>query len=120
MSPMRHGRVVVGLLAVFLSPRTPTAQPALAGELLHITRATGPITIDGDLSDEGWQRATRIDKWYETRPGDNVEPKVKNVGYLTFDDRFLYAAFEFEDPDPSAIRAPFAERDNIGNGFNDY
>jgi hypothetical protein len=120
MSPMRHRRVVVWLLAAFLAPSAAIAQPALSGEPIHITRATGPITIDGNLSDEGWQRATRIDKWYETRPGDNVEPKVKNVGYLTYDDRFLYAAFEFEDPDPSAIRAPFAERDNIGNGFNDY
>ena len=52
-------------------------------------------------------------KWYETNPGDNTEPKVKNVGYLTFDERYLYAAFEFEDPNPSAIRAPFADRDNI-------
>jgi hypothetical protein len=117
---MRHRRVVVWVLAAVLAPLTAAAQPALSGEPIHITRATGRITIDGDLSDEGWQRATRIDKWYETRPGDNVEPKVKNVGYLTYDDRFLYAAFEFEDPDPSAIRAPFAERDNIGNGFNDY
>src|SRR5205823_2364839 len=64
--------------------------------------------------------ATKIDKWYETQPGDNTEPKVKNVGYLTYDDRFLYAAFEFEDPNPSAIKAPFADRDNIGNGYNDY
>ena len=52
-------------------------------------------------------------------PGDNVEPQIRNVGYLTYDDRFFYAGFEFDDPDPQAIRAPFADRDNIGNGFND-
>ena len=46
--------------------------------------------------------ATRVEKWYETNPGDNTEPKVKNVGYLTYDDRFFYAAFEFDDPDPHA------------------
>ena len=86
----------------------------------HFASATGPITVDGDLSDEGWRGATRIDRWYETQPGDNTEPKVKNVGYLTFDDHFLYAAFEFEDPNPPAMRAPFADRDNIGNGFDDY
>jgi Domain of unknown function (DUF5916) len=96
------------------------AQTALSGEPIAISRSTGTISIDGDLGDEGWRNATKIDKWYETQPGDNTEPKVKNVGYLTYDDRFFYAAFEFEDPDPSAIKAPFADRDNIGNGYNDY
>ena len=96
------------------------AQTVLSGEPIAISPSTGKISIDGDLGDEGWRNATKIEKWYETNPGDNTEPKVKNVGYLTYDDRFFYAAFEFEDPDPSAIRAPFADRDNIGNGYNDY
>jgi hypothetical protein len=104
-------------LAVALPAR---AQVSLGGDTIHITRATGPIAIDGDLSEDAWRHAARVDRWYETQPGDNVEPPVHNVGYLTFDDRFLYAAFEFEDPDPRAIRAPFADRDNVGDGYNDY
>src|SRR5262245_27622785 len=101
-------------------PAHAAAQSSLAGDPIRIARAAGTFTIDGDLSDEGWRNATRIEKWYETNPGDNVEPPVRNVGYLTYDDRALYAAFEFEDPDPSAIRAPYADRDDIGDGFNDY
>ena len=101
-------------------PAHGAAQSPLAGDPIRISRATGRFTIDGDLSDEGWRGATRIDKWYETQPGDNIEPPVRNVGYLTYDERFLYAGFEFEDPDPRAIRAPFADRDDIGNGFSDY
>jgi len=101
-------------------PASAAAQSSLAGEPIRITRATGGFAIDGDLSDEGWRGATRIDKWYETQPGDNIEPPVKNVGYLTYDDRFFYAGFEFEDPEPRAMRAPFADRDDIGNGFSDY
>ena len=87
---------------------------------LAIHRAAGPIAIDGDLSDQGWKGALRVDTWYETNPGDNTPPKVGNVGYLTYDDKFFYAGFEFEDPAPAAMRAPYADRDNIGNGFNDY
>jgi hypothetical protein len=102
------------------APAAGAAQSPLAGDPIRITRAQGSFTIDGDLSDEGWRGATRIDKWYEVRPGDNVEPPVRNVGYLTYDDRFFYAGFEFEDPDPRAIRAPFADRDDMGNGFSDY
>src|SRR4051794_12862500 len=117
---MRCARVAGGVFAACLMARAAGAQPSLAGDRIQIHRAPGRITIDGDLADEGWRQAARIDKWYETQPGDNVAPKVRNVGYLTYDERFLYAAFEFEAPNPAAMRAPFADRDNIGNGLNDY
>ena len=72
---------------------------------------TGSITVDGDLSDEGWRNATRVDKWYETHPGDNIEPKVRNVGYLTYDDHFFYAGVRVrrsESEGASARRLPTA------------
>ena len=86
---------------------------------IHITRATGPILVDGDLSDPGWQGATKIEKFFETNPGDNVEPKVRTVAYLAYDDQALYAAFEFFDPDPSKIRAPYGDRDDVPS-YTDY
>jgi hypothetical protein len=78
------------------------------------------VTIDGDLSDEAWRNAERIERWYETNPGDNVAPKVKSVGYLAYDDRYFYAAFDFEDPDPRAIRAPYGDHDNVSGNSTDY
>jgi Domain of unknown function (DUF5916)/Carbohydrate family 9 binding domain-like len=87
---------------------------------LTITRASGPIRIDGDLSDEAWRRATRIDKWYEVDPGDNTEPPVKSVGYLTYDERSLYVGFDFEDPNPRAIRAPFGDHDALQGSNTDF
>lgn len=89
-------------------------EPSGPGQLA-ITRASAPIVVDGLLDDPGWQTALRVDDWYETNPGDNIPPKVKNVGYLAHDDKYLYAGFEFEDPDPASIRAPFADRDNTGS-----
>src|SRR5205814_1349367 len=118
MPPMSRLAVIAALQLGFARPAA--AQSALSGEPIRITRAAGSIVVDGDLGDDAWRRAARIDRWYETQPGDNTEPKVKNVGYLTYDDRFFYAGFEFEDPDPHAMRAPYSDRDNIGNGFNDY
>ena len=85
-------------------------QSALSGTPITISpRRPGPITIDGDL-DEGWRNATRVEKWYETNPGDNTEPKVKTSAIVTYDDHFFYAAFDFDDPDParSARRSPTA------------
>ena len=86
---------------------------------IHIARAEGAITIDGDLSDAGWKNAVRLDKWYETNVSDNGEPKVKSVGYLTYDSRFLYAAFELFD-NPKNIRSPYNDRDHIGGNTDDY
>jgi len=110
--------VVLTGLTIFGTTSPAAAQSALSGETIRMTRAQGPITIDGRLGDEGWRGAARVVRWYETNPGDNTEPAVRNVGILTFDDRFFYAGFEFDDPDPSRIRAPYADRDNISDGYD--
>jgi hypothetical protein len=101
------------MAAILTMPFVAHAQTSTRGETYTITRAKGPIVIDGNLNDEGWRDALRIDRWYEINPSDNTEPRVKNVGYLTYDDKFFYAAFEFEDPDPKRIVAPFGDHDYI-------
>jgi uncharacterized protein DUF5916 len=95
------------LLATSAAAAEPDSHP------IGIQRAPGPIKVDGDLSDPGWRGAVRIETWFEINPGDNTPPKVKNVGYLTYDDTSFYAGFEFQDPDPSHIRAPLGDRDNV-------
>lgn len=108
------------LLAAFSIHPLYAAQtpPEPAAEPLHIARATGPIEVDGQLGDPGWKGATRVETFYETNPGDNVEPKVKTVAWLTYDDRFFYAAFDFSD-DPKSIRAPYGDHDDISSS-TDY
>ena len=86
---MRRAECLVCLLAAWaelVGPASAAAQSALAGDTLRITRAPGSIAVDGDLSDEGWRGALRVDTWYEVNPGDNTQPKVRNVGYLTYDE----------------------------------
>jgi hypothetical protein len=86
----------------------------------HIARATGAITIDGNLDDPGWQNATKFETWYETNPGDNIEPKVKTIGYVTYDDHFFYCAIDSFDPDPKSVRSAFADHDGISGNIDDY
>ena len=114
--------------ALGAAPPTPAQEPPAAVSAapapgtdspIEIHRAAGPIVVDGDLDDEGWRGASRVDVWYETNPGDNVPPKVANVAYLAYDDAYLYAAFEFADPSPKGIRAFYADRDNVP-GYTDY
>ena len=118
-APMYTCRVLT-TMAIAAAAAPAAAQSSLAGEPIRISRTAGPITIDGDLSDEGWRNATPVTKWYEVNPGDNTEPAVRNVGRLAYDDKYFYAAFEFEDPNPAAVRAPYADRDDIANGNDDY
>ena len=107
--------LLIAGLAVALAPSVRADGPPI-----EVHRASGPITIDGDLSDPGWKDATRIDQWWETNPGENAEPKAKSVGYLAYDDRFFYAGFEFDDPQPSKIQGPYNDRDHIGGNTDDY
>ena len=108
------------MLVPIIAALAAIAQAPLAAPDVHIGRAVSPIRIDGDLSDAAWRTATRVDKWYEVQPGDNVAPPVKSVGYLAYDDRFLYAAFEFDDPEPARIRAPLGDHDTIDGASMDF
>lgn len=114
----RTALAVALLLFVFTQSQALLAQSSPARETLHISRTTGSIKIDGYLADEGWQRVEPVTRWYEVNPGDNTPPTVRNVGRIAYDSQFLYAAFEFEDPNPGAIRAPYADRDDAG--FYDF
>ncbi len=80
---------------------------------LAIVEVKAPIVVDGQLDDEGWRDALPVDTWYETNPGDNIPPQVKSVAYLGYDEKYFYAGFRFEDPNPRAIRAPVGDRDNV-------
>ena len=112
MSPNEELRTRLALSLFLVATPVLAATPEQAAPIA-VSRAAGPIVIDGNLTDPGWQGATKVTTWYETNPGDNVEPKVKNVGYLTYDEKFLYAGFELADPEPGKIRAPYGDRDNV-------
>lgn len=118
MHPCLHALL---LMCLCLLPLRASAQTTRhAGEAIHIARLTGPIAIDGTLNEDGWKAATKVTTWYETQPADNTAPTVGNAGYLAFDSLALYAGFEFEDPNPGAIRAPLGDHDHINGNSTDY
>lgn len=106
-------------LLLFIVAIAPAVYAADAPPAMTIHRAAGPITIDGDLSDPGWQGALKSETWFETNPGDNIEPKVKTIGYLAYDDRFFYAAIRSFD-NPADIRAQLGDHDGISGNSDDF
>ena len=118
MTAPRRRLLLLACLPVLLTPtHTSPARAAdpKPGPPLSIRRAPGPIVIDGDLSDAGWQGADSIKTWYETNVGDNVPPQVGNIAFLTYDDHYLYAGFIFEDPNPKGVRSPLGDHDAVGS-----
>ena len=111
--------IALNVFVCSAAAQQPPVAPSDDPSTLPIQRAAGAIAVDGSLDDPGWQGISPIETWYETNPGDNVPPKVKNRGYLSYDDKFFYAAFEFEDPAPKTIRAPLGDRDNVPS-YTDY
>ncbi len=113
---MRIAALSLGLFVLVSSTAHP-AQEAPAAKIetpeLHIARVTGKIEIDGDLTDAGWQDASRIDRFWETNRNENGEPPAKSVAWIAYDDRYFYVALELTDPDPKSIRAFFADRDSV-------
>lgn len=109
------------LLLLACAGSTPAAFAAAPkpGPPLTITRATGPIVLDGDLSDAGWRSVAPETTWFETNVGNSVPAQVGNRAWLTYDDHYLYAGFQFDDPDPRRIRAPLGDHDNL-SGSTDY
>jgi len=84
---------------------------------LEIHPAAGPIRIDGELDDAGWQGTARATGFAETNPGDQIAPPVETETWVTYDRQNLYLAFVAQD-DPARVRVSLRERDQIWN--DDY
>jgi hypothetical protein len=66
-------------------------QTELRGEAIRIVRLSTAPASDGRIDQGEWSEATRVETWFETQPGDNVPPPMRNVGYIGYDDKFFYA-----------------------------
>ena len=86
---------------------SPNVKPVIAPR-----RASGSISIDGNLDDPGWQAADRAVNFSETNPGDQTKPPVGIEVWTTYDEEYLYFAFLIED-DPDQVRANMSDRDAI-------
>jgi len=83
------------------------------GHPFQVPRATFEITIDGIIDEQAWDHALALELRYEVRPGENVEPPVRTMVFITHDHTHLLVAFRAYDPQPDKIRARYRDRDNV-------
>ncbi len=114
MIPGSRSARAAALVLSLLCPAALAAQEGAVGlPPVGVSRAAGPIAVDGELGDPGWQGAAKEETFFETNRADSGPPPAASTAWLAYDDRFLYAAFEFFDPAPAQIRAPLGDRDNL-------
>lgn len=102
---------IISLLSASWALADETFQPVY-NPTLEVRRAAGPIKIDGQLGDPGWQGAARVGNFAEHNPGDQTKPSVDTEAFITYDDEYLFVAFLCYD-DPEKVRASLCERDEI-------
>ena len=97
-------RIILAVIVISLST-------SLAAQPVSIRKASSNIRVDGVLDESAWSQATPIAVGSEWFPGDNIAAVVRTDALVTWDYEKLYVAFRAFDPQPSRIRARYAERD---------
>ncbi|MCH7549089.1 MAG: carbohydrate binding family 9 domain-containing protein [Candidatus Krumholzibacteriota bacterium] len=122
--------IPLGRLAALCLTLVIAAVPAFAGQppeserstsefspntnlVFTVPRGNQEVRIDGNLDEEMWRGAARLDNFTEIDPGDNVKPAVETETYFVYDDENLYVGFVCYDDAPGEIRATITDRDNI-------
>ena len=96
------------------------------GSELHIKKAKGSITLDGQLDEADWQTADVAGDWYMNYPVDTLSAPLQTEARFTFDDEFFYASFVcYDDETPdivNSLRRDFAYdlNDNVGFVLGPY
>ena len=83
--------------------------PAVAPH--QIPRVESKIEVDGVLDEPVWERAWSATLDFEVRPGENTPAPIHTDVFVMHDASRLYVGFRAHDPDPGAIRAHLADRD---------
>src|SRR5213082_759404 len=76
----------------------------------HAMRVTKAPVIDGDLSDEAWQKAEEITGFTQHDPDDGKPATQKTVVKVAYDDNALYLAAKMDDSNP--VTTQLGRRDN--------
>jgi hypothetical protein len=78
----------------------------------RIPRVDTPPSLDGLVDEAVWNRAWKAELPYEVSPADNTPAPVRTEVLVMYDQSDLYVGMRAYDPDPTAIRAHLADRDD--------
>jgi len=97
----------------FASPASAgqTASPHGPVPVVQATRATAPIVVDGQLSDEVWLRAPAATVFTQREPDEGKPATEATELRVAYDDTALYVGVRLKDREPGRIARQLARRD---------
>src|SRR5690349_19890080 len=108
------GRMIAGS-AVFLSlcTRTTNGAPAQdpSRQQIHIRRASGPITIDGHLTEDAWSSVEPAASFRQIEPNEGEAATERTEVCFLYTDTSIYVGARMFDSEPRNIVARLSRRD---------
>lgn len=87
-----------------------SAESVAAQDAMKIHRLTGPIELDGQVTESAWSEVEPLDvQMYEPISGGTMSERTEIL--VAYDDAYLYVAGKMFDSDPAGIRANTLYRD---------
>ena len=74
---------------------------------------SGPIDLNGEISEESWQNAEVATNFWLNAPIDGKQSEVITKVRMVYDDQNIYVSFECYDHDEYVIQS--LKRDNLGD-----
>lgn len=109
---MKASTLAAALLVVSFPALSQETKVPIKAKQYRVESTSEAIKVDGVLDEAAWKTAVPMEFDAETNPGDNIVPPARTVGYMTYDQKNLYVAFQAFDPKPAEIRAHLSDRDN--------
>src|ERR1700731_3086992 len=94
------------------APASPT--PTTTVRTMRASRATGPINIDGKLTETAWAAAVPSGDFTQSYPNVGAKPTDATEVRILYDDDALYVGVRMFDSRPDSIAAQLARRDASG------
>ncbi len=94
------------------SKKTKIVLPPEKANPVTIPKIESALKIDGNPDEEIWKTAAVFKDFYQTFPGDNIEPSRPTEVMMMYDEKHLYMAFKCWD-EKDKIRATVAKRDGV-------
>ena len=125
---LSRGLVAAGLLLVRPGYAQEIFAPPAVPPVVRAVRATGPIAVDGRLSEAAWQATPVIRNFRQVEPNQGQPARPDTDVRIVFDAQNLYiSAFCPDSLGAAGVRAPdmrrdfdFFEHDLFGVGFDPF
>ena len=82
---------------------------------LHITKTSGPITLDGEFNEPVWKEAESAGSFHKKYPTDVGSPKKKTNVQVCYDSKFIYFAITAWDSGKALIQSLKRDMGHDGN-----